>query len=176
MAESSEFTHDFAYVHRITASAIGPPGQRVFYVQSRQGIDLVSMLAEKEQVGALASSLEQLLEQLGTADPRLATTDDMLVTDMRLEEPVEPMMRVTQMGLGYDTDRDMLLLIAQGQSLDTNEAVLVRLAMTRAQARALSVHAARVVAAGRPICVQYPRPCNYRTTRDELCPFCPDRN
>jgi uncharacterized repeat protein (TIGR03847 family) len=173
----ADFTYDLESVHRITANAIGPRGQRVFYVQVRKGTELLSMLAEKEQVRALAEAVEQFLDDLGQKNPQLATTDDILITDMRLEEPIEPVFRIVQMGLGYDTDRDLMVLVLQGQEDDTEgEPVLARLSATRSQMRALSVHAAQVVAAGRPMCVQYPRPCDYRQNRDDTCPFCPDRN
>ncbi len=181
-----EFSHDFNTVHRITASAVGPPGQRVFYVQARQGSRLISLLAEKEQVRALAEAVEKLLDELAEKDPSLATTDDMFVADMNLEEPLEPEFRIIQMGLGYDEERDMVVLVLQGQGDEPDssdsprlpdeedeeegEAILARLSATRPQMRALSVHATRVVASGRPICGNCGRPI------DPTGHFCPERN
>lgn len=173
----SEFSYDFEHVHRITTNAIGPPGQRVFYVQVRRGLDLVSMLAEKEQIRALAEAVDTLLDELAEKNPLLSTSDDMLITDMSLEEPVEPQFRIVQMGLGYDSERDMVILVVQGAANeDDDDNTIARIAATRPQMRALSVHASRVVAAGRPFCDQYPRPCDYREGRDGPCHFCPDRN
>jgi uncharacterized repeat protein (TIGR03847 family) len=171
----TEFTYDFQTVHRITASAVGPPGQRTFYVQARQGTHLISLLAEKEQVRALADAVTQLLDELEEKNPLLSTSDDMLIMDMSLEEPLEPDFRISQMGLGYDTDRDMVVLVVRGQISEEDE-VMARIAATRPQMRAMSVHAARVVESGRPLCYQYPRPCNYREAREGVCPFCPDMN
>lgn len=168
----AEFSIDFETVHRITAGAIGDPGERVFFIQARRGIQVVSLLAEKEQVRALAEAVERLLDELAEQNPLLSTSDDMFITDMSLEEPVEPEFRVAQMGLAYDAERDMVVLVIQGDE----DTMLARIAATRPQMRALSVHANRVVAAGRPTCYQYPRPCNFRTTHDGLCPFCPDLN
>jgi uncharacterized repeat protein (TIGR03847 family) len=172
----AEFSYDFESVQRITASAIGEPGQRVFYVQARRGERLISLLAEKEQVRALAEATDQLLDQLAEQNPLLSTSDDMLVMDMSLEEPLEPEFRIAQMGLGYDDERDMVILVIQGYADEEGDTVMARIAASRPQMRALSVHASRVVSAGRPLCYQYPRPCNYREGREGVCHFCPDMN
>jgi uncharacterized repeat protein (TIGR03847 family) len=166
----AEFTYDFETVQRITADAIGEPGHRIFYVQARRGPRLISLLAEKEQVRALADAIERLLDELAEKNPLLSTSDDMLVTDMSLEEPVEPEFRIVQMGLGYDNDRDMVVLVVQGQTDAGEDEALLRISATRPQMRALSVHAARVVAAGRPICGNCGHPM------DPGGHFCPERN
>jgi uncharacterized repeat protein (TIGR03847 family) len=75
------------------------------------------------------------------------------------------------MGLGYDNERDMVVLVIQGMSEETSEdAATARFSATRMQMRALSVHAAHVVAAGRPICGNCGRPI------DPSGHFCPQRN
>ena len=43
-----------------TAGAVGPKGQRVFYLQAREGRLVVTLKLEKQQVGALADYLEQI--------------------------------------------------------------------------------------------------------------------
>src|SRR5690349_10228442 len=98
-----EFTYDLDPVNRITAHAVGQPGQRVFYIQARRDRQIVSLIAEKEQVRALAQAINQLLEDLTEKNPLLSSGDDiMLVSDMTLEEPLESSFRIAQMGLGYD--------------------------------------------------------------------------
>jgi uncharacterized repeat protein (TIGR03847 family) len=167
----SEFTFDLDAVQRLTASAVGQPGQRVFYVQARRGNRLISLLAEKEQVRALADAVGKLLDDLAEKNPRLATSDDMFITDMSLEEPLEPEFRVGQMGLGYDEDRDLVVLLIQGvPEEEEGEPLTARFSATRPQMRALSAHAAQVVAAGRPICGNCGRPI------DPSGHFCPQRN
>lgn len=171
----AEFTYELTNVHRITADAVGPPGQRVFYVQARQGIQVVSLLAEKEQIHALAQAVEKLLDELADKNPGLTTSDDIIVTDMRLEKPIEPAFRIAHMGLGYDDEQDRIVLVIQGQEGSAESStMLARISATRQQMRALSLHANRVVAAGRPTCLQYPRPCDYR--QGDTCMFCPDMN
>jgi uncharacterized repeat protein (TIGR03847 family) len=167
----SEFTFDLDAVQRITAGAIGQPGQRVFYVQARRGQRLISLLAEKEQVRALADAVGKLLDDLAEKNPRLATSDDMFIADMSLEEPLEPEFRVGQMGLGYDDDRDLVVLLVQSvPEEEDSEPLTARFSATRPQMRALSSHAGQVVAAGRPICGNCGRPI------DPSGHFCPQRN
>src|SRR5689334_622603 len=103
-----EFTYDLDPVSRITAHAVGEPGRRVFYLQARYNNQLVSLIAEKEQISALAQAVTQLLEDLSEKNPLLSSSDDLLISDMSLEEPLEPKFRISQMGIGYDADRDMV--------------------------------------------------------------------
>src|SRR5262245_15881667 len=110
-----EFTYDLDPVTRITAHAVGDPGRRVFYLQARRERELISLIAEKEQISALSQAVNQLLEDLAEKNPLLSSSDDMvLVSDMSLEEPLEARFRIAQMGIGYDADRDMIILVVQG--------------------------------------------------------------
>ncbi len=167
----SEFTYDLDGVQRITTGAVGPKGQRVFYMQARRGSRLITLLAEKEQVRALADAITRLLDSLSEKNPRLSTSDDLLVTDMSLEEPLEPEFRVGQMGLGYDAERDLVVLLVQGfGDEDEGDLPTARISASRPQMRALATHAAQVVAAGRPICGNCGRPI------EPAGHFCPQRN
>ena len=167
-----EFTYDLDPVTRITAQAVGEPGRRVFYLQARRNHDLVSLIAEKEQINALSQAVNQLLEDLTEKNPLLSSADDtVLVTDMSLEEPLEPKFRIAQMGIGYDADRDMVVLVMQGVQEDEGEdAPTARFSATRQQMRALGEHAERIVAQGRKICGNCGRPM------DVSGHFCPQMN
>jgi uncharacterized repeat protein (TIGR03847 family) len=55
-------------VDRVTAAAVGEPGQRSFYLQARKGDVLVSMLLEKQQVALLSAHIEELLDRVGAPD------------------------------------------------------------------------------------------------------------
>ena len=159
----AEFNYDLDPVNRITVGALGEPGQRTFYLQARGQRELLSLVMEKEQVGALASALEQLLENLAEKNPLLSTSEDLLaVGNMELEEPVEEGFRIGQLGLGYDEERDLMVIIAQeagggeeGEELDT-----ARFTFTRDQGRAMAQHGAELVARGRPRCPQCGEPIN----------------
>ncbi len=155
-----EFRYDFDPVDRITAGAIGEPGKRTFYLQARSGRQILSLLVEKEQVRALAEAVEQLLENLSERNPLLTTSEDLLgFTDMTLEEPVEEAFRVGQLGLGYDDTRDVLVIIAQElTSGEGEEAEVVRLTLSREQARALAREGSEAVDKGRKRCPQCGEP------------------
>ena len=154
-----EFRYDFDPVDRITTGAIGEPGKRTFYLQARSSRQLLSLVVEKEQVRALAEAVEQLLENLSERNPLLSTSEDLMgYTDMALEEPIEEAFRVGQLGLGYDDARDLLVIIAQELATDQEEAEVVRLTMSREQARALAREGAEAVDKGRKRCPQCGEP------------------
>ena len=165
-----EFSHDIDPAERITFGAIGEPGHRTFYLQARSGRQLLSLVLEKEQVNALASALEQMLESLAERNPLLSTSDDLIaLTNMELEEPVEEAFRAGQIGLGYDEARDRLVIIIQelgageaGEELET-----ARFTFSREQGRGLAQHGAELVTKGRPRCSQCGEPIN---PEGHLCP------
>jgi len=143
---------DLDPVTRITAGAVGEPGNRIFYLQARSADQLVTLLVEKEQVRALAVSIEQMLDAI----PDAAEEGALDPSELALEEPLLPEWRVGPMALHYDDARDRILMIAS-EALDDDEdpdadAATARFVATRAQARALAQHAQEVVEAGRPRC------------------------
>jgi uncharacterized repeat protein (TIGR03847 family) len=147
----------------VTIDTIGPKGQRVFYLQAGKDKRLVSMIIEKEQSWALSEAIRELLDDL---DKRTDSSTQVDVTrlDMALREPIEPVFRVAQMGLGYDEENDRVVLIAQELVItgDEDESELeidleddairpsvVRIWCTREQMAALSLHAMDTVKSGR---------------------------
>ena len=160
-------------VYRITADAVGEPGQRTFYIQARKGSSLVTLLCEKEQVRALAEAAEQMIEELKTKYPKGANYMQ-LQMDMLLEEPLTPEFRVGQMGLGYDEDSDLIVIVAREllpEDVDEEEASVARLFCSRAQMDALHRHAREVVSRGRPMCPLCGRPMERNVAH-----FCPRSN
>lgn len=138
---------------RITADAIGPPGERVFYVQARQDARLVTIIVEKQQVQLLASSI---LEVLSKVDRETGVGPD--EEEMDLEEPVEPLWRGGRLSIGYQEERDLLLLEIEELVPETEEgepereADRVRVWATREQMLAVSRHGSLVCDRGRPPC------------------------
>lgn len=147
-------------VEFITIGTIGPKGQRVFHLQGGQGGQLVSLIIEKEQAWALSEAIREMLDDLDKRYPPAdaeAGAADAAAVDMDLREPIEPVFRVAQMGLGYDEDRDMVILVAQelvvaDEETDPEllaEPGIVRMWCSREQMRLLSAHALEVVQSGR---------------------------
>ncbi|HSH77508.1 MAG TPA: DUF3090 domain-containing protein [Herpetosiphonaceae bacterium] len=159
----AEFNYDLDPVDRITVGAVGQPGQRTFYLQARARREILSLVLEKEQVGALGNALEQLLENLAEKNPLLSTTEDLIaVSNMDLEEPVEEGFRIGQLGLGYDEGRDLLVIIAQeaGTGEEGEELETARFTFSRDQGRAMAHHGGELIARGRPRCPQCGEPMN----------------
>ncbi len=166
MAEAN-LVYDLNPVTHITVGAIGEPGKRTFYLQGRQGLTLVTLIVEKEQVAALSHGIDELLERLGIEKNVLVNA-----YEMELSHPIEPVFRVGQLGLGYDAEQKLMMLVAY-ELPEEEEPVsvdVVRFWATAEQMRAVARHAAAIVAAGRPICVLCGRPI------DPAGHFCPKRN
>jgi uncharacterized repeat protein (TIGR03847 family) len=147
----SEFTPEI-----FTADFIGSPGQRAFYVQVRGSFGTHSYEIEKQQVGALAEKLREVLVMVDQGDTVLEA-EPARDPALALDSPVEPDYRVGTMGLAYDEDSDVIVLILQPVSEEEDEPVAEletgdRLLLRRDQVRAFILHAASIVAEGRPTC------------------------
>lgn len=95
-------------VERITADAVGEPGRRTFYLQGRRGSDLITILVEKQQVQLLAASVVEILARVGK-DTGQGPPEEL----MALEDPVEPEWRAGRLSIGYQEERDLLMLEVQ---------------------------------------------------------------
>jgi len=155
-------------VDRITADAVGEPGQRTFYLQVRAGGDLITVVVEKEQVLLLSQSVLELLADVPLETGALADAD------LVLEEPINPRFRAGRLSIGYDPDQDRFLLEIteydpeedEGDDGDASEEDVIRaltqeladdretirLWASREQMLALSRHGAEVAERGRPTC------------------------
>ena len=142
MSESFEFVAP----DHFTAGAVGPQGQRVFYLQSRERGRVVTLKSEKEQVRALAQYLAGLLDKLpgvGGVAPK----------DLSLLEPVDAAWVVASIAVGYDEARDRILVVANELlEEEGGDPASARMLITRAQAAAFVKQADALMKAGRPIC------------------------
>ncbi len=164
-------------VKTITAGAAGEPGHRVFYIQACTLDEVVTLIAEKEQVQMLANGIYQFLDEINGKFPKESEGDAVGPLDLELRGPFEPNFRVSQMGLGYDVDSDLIVLVAHELVPEESEPdsgtlspSVARFWATRAQMRAVADHALEVAARGRPACPLCGRP------DDPDGHFCPKRN
>jgi uncharacterized repeat protein (TIGR03847 family) len=132
-------------VDHLTAGAIGPPGQRVFYLQARHAGQVVSLRLEKSQVAALVAYLAGMLADM-------PSPGDVPSTGMDLIEPVVAEWVVASLGVTYDEDADRVVILAEELVGEGEEGARARITATREQVAALSVRGAEAVAAGRPPC------------------------
>ncbi|MDQ3247944.1 MAG: DUF3090 domain-containing protein [Chloroflexota bacterium] len=156
----SNFVYDLNPIQHIVADAMGEPGKRTFFLQGRAGTKLVSLVLEKQEVGNLAISVLQLLEELETTYPHLKRAAASKRTPQP-EHPVDPYFRIGQLSIGYDQDDDRVWLIAKalvvteaGEIADPSgdDVPAVRFVATRDQMRVMSEHALEVIGRGRPVC------------------------
>ncbi len=145
-------------VDALTTDAVGPPGQRVFYLQARQGTQVVSLRLEKTQVAALVTYLGTLLSDLPTPED--------MPTEMALIEPIVAEWVVGSLGVSYDEDADRVVLVAEELTAEESadeqggDVARARITATRAQIAALAQRGAEVVEAGRPPCPLCGQPMN----------------
>lgn len=158
----SRRTYEVNPAETITVGAVGPPGERVFYIQARSPEATVTLVTEKGQVQLLAQGVYQLLVEVNEryAMPTEHTPASTLA--MELENPLEPEFRVERMELMYDPASDLVELLAyelldedpEEEDLPARPDLVseARFYATRAQMHALADHAMEVVARGRPLC------------------------
>jgi uncharacterized repeat protein (TIGR03847 family) len=161
-------------VERITVGAVGDPGQRVFYLQAAGAGQVLTLRLEKEQVQMLALSIEQFLNDLQQRFPGLTEADTRYdESEMGLEQPLEPVFQIGNMGLGYDEREDRLLFVLREASetgAAKEDASEVSLWCTRDQLQRLSRWGVELAHRGRPICGNCGHPI------DPGGHFCPRRN
>ncbi len=158
-------------VDALGAGAVGPPGQRVFYIQARTESAQLTVVVEKEQVALLAAEAVAFLDRIASDYPEPAGTVPGDVVALR--EPTVPLFRARLIGLGFDPEREKVLLelrehgsdeadeadeddadLDDDDELDEDgeEGYVARIYATRALVRAMAAHGAAVVTAGRPPC------------------------
>ena len=165
---------DLRPVSHITTDAIGPPGQRVLYLQGWQDERTISLIVEKIQIQSLAVGFEQFNAEIQERFPDLPEAmDDYDEEKMRIIPPLDPLFRVGEMGLGYEAENDLVVLVAREQVAegeDPEESNAVRFWCSRSQLRALCRWGMEVASRGRPICPQCGEPM------DPSGHFCPKKN
>ena len=170
------FEIDLDPVTHLTADAIGQPGQRVFYLQGWRESDPqpVTIVIEKVQLQSLAVGVEQLLAEVARQYPALTEAPaDFDADKMHIHSPVDPLFRAGELGLGYDAERDLVVILAREivvEGGEEAEAAVVRFWCTRRQVRRMARWSAEVINRGRPICAQCGEPMEPEGH------FCPKKN
>jgi uncharacterized repeat protein (TIGR03847 family) len=158
----------------ITVDAIGQPGQRVFYIQAFQEQRTVTVIIEKAQVLSMSIGVEQFLSQIARQNVELDDPPSDYVEEiMHIQPPVDPLFRVGEIGIGYDKDRDMIVLFAKellAEDADPESAGAVRFWCTRGQIRKMVRWGTEVAQRGRPLCRQCGQPIEPEGH------FCPKKN
>ncbi|MET0421517.1 MAG: DUF3090 family protein [Acidimicrobiia bacterium] len=165
-------------VDALGAGAIGQPGARAFYIQARTESAQLTVLVEKEQVALLASEAVAFLDRIADEFPEVPIA--VAPAAAVLQEPTVPLFRARLIGLGFDPERELVLIelrerpadddtddlsdepvtesFAAGGDADSLEVsddepgYVARIYATRAQVRAMAARGVDAVAGGRPPC------------------------
>ncbi|WP_295658419.1 DUF3090 domain-containing protein [uncultured Nocardioides sp.] len=162
--------HSFDPPDRFVVGTVGQPGQRTFFLQAREGVRLVSVALEKQQVAALVERVDELLDELMSSEatesliPAVAPLD--LDDDHPLEQPIEEEFRAGTMTLSWDPTEERIVIevfpyteaaVVSPEQVEEDleepepeEIFVVRL--VAGMARAFVQRSARVLEAGRPPC------------------------
>lgn len=108
MSDDAE-SFDLPDVDHFVTGAVGPPGQRVFYLQAALGAEVVTLKLEKQQVAALCEHLGAMMADL----PELASDPSSPPGTSRLREPVEAAWAVGSLGVAYEHDDDRIVIVAE---------------------------------------------------------------
>ncbi len=165
-------------VDSLGAGAVGDPGDREFFLQARTESAQLTVLVEKEQVALLATEavafLDRIAEDYPEDGPDVA---EPVVRQAGLREPTVPLFRARLIGLGFDPERQLVLIelrersseeeeegeapvaeeadlpdVAADETDEDEEGYVARIYATRPQVRAMAAKGAEAVAAGRPLC------------------------
>ena len=134
-----------------TAGAIGPPGQRVFYLQARGDNVVLTLKCEKQQVAALAEYLSGILADLPAIDA------SEIPEEVELLQPVVPEWTVGSLAVAWDEASDRVVLVAEELLTEEEaeagiDAASARFRLTREQVMVFIAVAQRLMEGGRPPC------------------------
>lgn len=166
--------HRFDPPERFVAGTVGEPGQRTFFLQAREGVRVISVALEKQQVEILGERIDELLDELlaagGIASMIPAVTPVEQVDSGPLELPIVEEFRAGTITLSWDTEDERVVVevfpvVEVAVPIEADEDDLVDLPidepepeelfvvrLTPTQARVFATRAATVVSAGRPAC------------------------
>ena len=174
MAEELELDE----IDALAAGAVGEPGEREFFIQARTESTQLTVLVEKEQVAMLAAEAVTFLDRIAADFPE----EDEEAPKQDLREPTVPLFRARLIGLGFDPERERVLIELRERANEEEEeegerpagerasaggvtppaasepmemeeeGYVARIYATRSQVRAMAARGAAAVAAGRPPC------------------------
>jgi uncharacterized repeat protein (TIGR03847 family) len=162
-------------VDALGAGAVGEPGQRAFYIQARTEQTQLTVLVEKQQVDLLSTEAVEFLDRVAETYPELPF--DVPAAQSSLHEPTVPLFRAALIGIGFDPERELVLLELRERAENDeeeddddveDEGYVARIYATRAQVRAMAARGAEAVAGGRPpcpLCEQPMDPAGHRCPR-----------
>jgi uncharacterized repeat protein (TIGR03847 family) len=169
---------------RFVAGTVGEPGNRVFFLQAREGTRIVSIVLEKVQVAALVQRLVDLLEELERRGIAEAPEEVAVPSDLApLDEPLNEAFRAASLSIGWDGTTERVLIEAESEPDEAAEVSIeiededeeledegpdsLRVRVTPMAARTFIEGAILLLASGRPPCPLCGQPLD---PQGHLCP------
>ncbi|MEF2976928.1 DUF3090 domain-containing protein [Subtercola sp. YIM 133946] len=161
--------HEFTWPDRVVVGTIGHPGSRTFYLQVRTGPQIVSVALEKEQSALLAEKIDEILDELMSAEGNPFSVPAQTPVELVDNDPLEPVdeqFRTGAMSLGWDPSTLQIVIEAfpfsesdVEEAIESDDETLVidppEMLVIRAPvgtARAFAKRTREIVGAGRPLC------------------------
>lgn len=155
--------HEFDPPERFIAAAVGPPGQRTFFLQVSGGGRRMTVSLEKEQVKVLGERLADLLDQVAGSEgaPEAA---EAVADNAPLDTPIDDDFRVQSLSLAWNPSARRVVIEAHEASLpdDDEEEPLsesevalmghIRVVLAPPMARAFAQRCLAAIEGGRPNC------------------------
>lgn len=149
--------HVFRHPDRCVIGTVGLPGERTFFLQVRQGADLVSVVLEKQQALALADRMEEVVEESSSSVSMEFVAQDADIDP--LDAPIIEEFRAAALALGWDEQAHAVVIEAHADgeipeigSDDEDAPDTLRVWLSVPMAQLFIARTRRVVAAGRPPC------------------------
>jgi uncharacterized repeat protein (TIGR03847 family) len=148
---------------RLTIDAIGKPGQRTFFIQGETEDEKVTLIFEKIQLQSLIVAIIRFFEELHQKYPDLNhEKGDFLEPSMRISPPVDPLYRIGEVNLIYQSENDQVCMATKEIVFEQNEpptllseqidARIVNFWCSRDQLSQLANWGVDLIQRGRPIC------------------------
>ena len=148
----SDSNSDLGLAEHVKADAVGEPGHRTFRIRLTADGGSACLWMEKEQLQALGMAIDQLSAQLrsnktGRNEGPVAASES-----GDFPQSYDHELRASRLGLGYDDERDLLVLLAHDADADAEGPPTLTCRVSRGKMRTLSSEIGAVVSGGRPRC------------------------
>ena len=110
---------NFENVDRFIVGTVGQPGERAFYLQARNGTNLVTIACEKAQAAALVERLELLLKEIrkkNSSDHQINSAISYLRDGKPLEQPIAEDFRAGVMAITWLNAESLVMIETQAIS------------------------------------------------------------
>ncbi len=139
---------DFGVAEHVEATAVGQPGQRIFYLRLLGEVEHSAALKlEKQHLMGLGTALAELLDRSGFQGPARTASVVYFPTTAEYE------FRVGQLGVGYLKEEGRIALEAREvNAANVPDMAIIRVRLAPDQGVALIHQLRDLVYSGRPVC------------------------